>query len=219
MNDRQPAEELCALAMTSALGNLNLRANSARDTATVPGWVNWLARAAARERGLPNAKADRAYLTKVRDTVDILIGDQIVCYRANAHRMHRIESHLHFAGKALFGGTTVACALWIAPKRANVPMNFGGGSGLTEITTWLTAARPALGAAMYGIGMPGDFAGLAPRSEATVTQLERLMRALRDNPLEFVRLNVRLRRLADIMIVHIAHWRTTYQARPLKLPG
>ena len=198
MNDRQPAEELCSLAMTSALGDLNLRANSARDAATAPGWVNWLARAAARELGLPDAKADHAYLTKVRVTVDILIVDQIVYHRANAHRMHQIESRLHSAGKALFGGTMVACAFWIAAKRANVPMNFGGVIGLTKITTWLTAARPPLGAAMYGIGMQGDFAGLAPRSEATVAQLERLMRALRDNPLEFVRLNARLRRLPTL---------------------
>jgi len=128
MNDRQPAEELCSLAMTSALGDLNLRANSARDAATVPGWVDWLARAAARELGLPDAKVDHAYLTKVRDTVDILIADQIVYHRANAHRMHQIESRLHSAGEALFGGTMVACALWIAAKLANVPMNFGGGN-------------------------------------------------------------------------------------------
>ena len=99
MNDRQPAEELCSLAMTSALGDLNLRANSARDAATVPGWVNWLARAAARELGLPDAKADHAYLTKVRVTVDILIADQIVYHRANAHRMHQIESRLHLRAK------------------------------------------------------------------------------------------------------------------------
>lgn len=74
--------------MTSALGNLDPSANSARDAATVSGWVNWLVRAAARELGLPDAKADHTYLTKVRDTVDIFIADQIVYHRANAHRMH-----------------------------------------------------------------------------------------------------------------------------------
>ena len=219
MDDRHLAEELRSLAMTSALGNLNLRASSGRDAATLPGWVNWLARATARELGLPDAKADYAYLSKVRDTVDMLIADQIAYHRANAHRMHKLESRLHHMGEILFGGTIVACVLWIVAKLAHVPMNFGGTIGLTEIVTWLTAAMPALGAAMYGIGMQGDFAGIAQRSEATVARLERLKRALKDDPLEYARLNARLRRLADIMLIDIAHWRTTYQARPLKLPG
>ena len=133
--------------------------------------------------------------------------------------MDKLESRLHAAGEILFGGTMVACVAWICAKLMNVPMTFGGSIGLTEIVTALTAAMPAMGAALYGIGMQGDFAGIAHRSEATVARLERLKRALKDDPLEYARLIARLRRLADIMLTDVAHWRTTYQARPLKLPG
>ena len=94
-----------------------------------------------------------------------------------------------------------------------------GGVGLTEIVTLLTAVLPAFGAALYGISMQGDFAGVADRSDATVARLERLKRALKDDPLDYSRLIARLRRLADIMLTDVEHWRTTYQARPLKLPG
>jgi hypothetical protein len=219
MDDRHPAEQLRSLAMTSVLGNLNLRASSGRDAAALPGWVNWLGRATARELGLPHAKVDEAYLASVRDTAENLITDQIAYHRTNAHRMHALESRLHAAGEILFGGTIVACVIWIIAKLAHVPMTFGGTIGLTEIVTALTAAMPAMGAALYGIGMQGDFAGIAQRSEATVARLERLKRALKDDPLEYPRLNARLRRLADIMLTDVAHWRTTYQARPLKLPG
>ena len=98
-------------------------------------------------------------------------------------------------------------------------MNFGGAVGLTEIVTALTAGMPALGAAIYGIRMQGDFAGIADRSEVTVVRLDRLRRALKDDPLDYARLIARLRRLAEIMLADVEHWRTTYQARPLALPG
>ena len=221
MDDRHLAEQLRSLAMTSALGNLNLRATASgdSDSATLPGWVHWLVRATARELGLPNATADTAYLARVQAAANGLVDDQLAYHRANAKRMHKLDHRLHHAGEFLFGGTIVACAGWIICKLAGVPMTFGGTIGLTEIVTALTAAMPALGAAIYGIGMQGDFAGIAQRSEATVARLERLKRALKDDPLEYTRLISRLRRLADIMLTDVAHWRTTYQARPLKLPG
>jgi hypothetical protein len=219
MDDRHLAEQLRSLAMTSALGNLNLRASSGRDASALPGWVHWLSRATARELGLPHATADQTYLSSVRNASASLITDQIAYHRANAARMHKLESRLHAAGELLFGGTIVACAAWIAAKLMGVPMTFGGTIGMTEIVTALTAAMPALGAAIYGIRMQGDFAGIAHRSEATVARLERLKRALKDDPLDYTRLIARLRRLADIMLTDVAHWRTTYQARPLTLPG
>ena len=220
MDDRHLAEQLRSLAMTSALGNLNLRASAGVDAGALPGWVHWLARATARELGMPHATADQNYLAHVHSAAMNLVDDQIAYHRANAKRMHKLEHRLHHAGEFLFGGTIVACSAWIICKLAGVPMSFGGtGIGLTEIVTALTAAMPALGAALYGIRMQGDFAGIADRSEVTVTRLERLKRALKDDPLDYTRLIARLRRLADIMLGDVEHWRTTYQARPLKLPG
>ena len=64
-----------------------------------------------------------------------------------------------------------------------------------------------------------DFAGVAYRSQVTVARLERLARAMRDDALDYARLTARLRNLADIMLTDVSNWRTTYQARPLALPG
>jgi len=219
MDDRHLAEQLRSLAMTSALGNLNLRATAAGDAGTLPGWVRWLSRATARELGMPDATADQAYLARVHGAAMNLIEDQTAYHRANAQRMHKLEHRLHLAGEILFGGTIVACSAWIIAKLTGMPMTFGGTIGLTEIVTALTAAMPALGAAIYGIRMQGDFAGIADRSAVTVVRLERLKRALKDDPLNYTRLIARLRRLADIMLSDVEHWRTTYQARPLTLPG
>lgn len=218
MDDRHLAEQLRSLAMTSALGNLNLRANAV-DAGVIPGWVHWLARATARELGMPNATVDHAYLSNVHAATTRLIDDQINYHRTNAGRMHKLEHRLHRTGEILFGATIVAGIVWVVFKLAGWPMNFGGAVGLTEIVTALTAGMPALGAAIYGIRMQGDFAGIADRSEVTVVRLDRLRRALKDDPLDYARLIARLRRLAEIMLADVEHWRTTYQARPLALPG
>ncbi|MBL8522023.1 MAG: hypothetical protein JNK75_15300, partial [Betaproteobacteria bacterium] len=219
MDDRHLAEQLRALAMTSQLGNLNLRASASGETGALPGWVNWLARATARELGLPNAVADRRYLDRVQVAALNLVREQIAYHHGNAHRMHKLEHRLHKIGSMLFGGTAAACVLWVAAKLTGAPMQLGAGIGITELVTWITAAMPALGAAIYGIRMQGDFVGIAFRSEVTVARLERVQRSLDDENLDYAKLMARLKRLSDIMLSDVEHWRTTYQARPLALPG
>jgi hypothetical protein len=221
MDNRHLAEQLRALSFTSLLGDLSLRAHVNRDAATVPGWVGWLARATARELAIPNASADVAYLTTVRDAALRLIEDQIAYQHANEKRMHKLEHRLHNAGELLFGATIVACAVWIIAKLTGAPVygNGGGGVNMTVVVSLLTAAMPALGGAIYGIRMQGDFAGIAHRSHTTVARLERLRRAMLGDPVDYARLNSRLRNLADIMLIDVSNWRTTYQARPLSLPG
>ena len=222
MDNRHLAEQLRALALTSVLGDLGLRSHAShsnRDAAVTPGWVGWLARATARETGLPNATATNAYLGRVRDMALGLISEQMAYQQINADRMHKLEHRLHKAGEILFGGTIVACVAWIIAKLTEIPMGLVGKVGMTEIVTFLTAVLPALGASIYGIRMQGDFAGVAFRSQVTVSRLGRLKRAMQDDPPDYARLSVRLRNLADIMLTDVSNWRTTYQARPLALPG
>ncbi len=222
MDNRHLAEQLRALALTSVLGELGLRSHashSGRDAAAVPGWVGWLARATARETGLPNVNADTAYLTRVRDMALKLIDEQMAYQQTNAGRMHKLEHRLHQAGEVLFISTIVACVAWIIAKISGIPMGLVGKVGMTEIVTFLTAVLPALGASIYGIRMQGDFAGVAFRSQVTVSRLERLKRAMLKDPIDYARLSARLKNLADIMLTDVSNWRTTYQARPLTLPG
>ena len=222
MDNRHLAEQLRALALTSVLGDLGLRSHashSGRDAAAIPGWVGWLARATARETGLPNVHADDATLTRVRDMALHLINEQMAYQHTNAARMHKLEHRLHQSGEILFGGTIVACVAWIIAKLTGMPMGVVGNVGMTEIVTFITAVLPALGASIYGIRMQGDFAGVAFRSQVTVSRLERLKRAMHDDPIDYARLTARLRNLADIMLTDVSSWRTTYQARPVALPG
>ncbi len=220
MDNRHLAEQLRSLALSSTVGDLALRSTTGtRDAAATPGWVDWMARATARETGLPHARADEGYLGAVRDAALHMLDEQLGYHRANAARMHKLDHRLSLAGEVLFGATVLACLAWITFKIGGLPMGPKGKVGLTEIVTFATAALPALASAIYGIRQQGDFGGAAFRSQVTVERLERLRHYMSGDPIEHARLSARLRSLSDIMTNDISNWRSTVKARPLTLPG
>lgn len=217
---RHLAEQLRVASMGSLLGDLGLRDAGTEGGAVSPGWVRWYARATTRELGLPQAVVDQDYLAHVRQATLSMIEDQAAYHHANARQMQVLDHRLHRFGGLLFAATAWACAAWIAARLAGLDTNGGRmGVDLTITVTVLTAVLPAMGAALYGIRMQGDFNGVAERSQVTAARLDTLRRGLLQDPLEFSRLQSRLRRLAEVMLADLSHWRTTYQARPLDLPG
>ena len=127
------------------MGDLGLRSTTGtRDAAAVPGWVGWLARATARETGLPDARIDENYLRSVRDVALQLIDDQLGYHRSNAARMNKLENRLARSGEIMFGATVAACIGWIIFKLSGLPMGSKGHVGVTEIVTFTTASLPAL---------------------------------------------------------------------------
>lgn len=219
MDDRHLAEQLRVTFVSSMLGDLDLRGSEARDAALVPGWVRWLSRATAREIGLPGAIVNNDYLAKLRTATLAMIADQIEYHRSNAARIDLLDHRLHRMGEYLFGGTIMACIAWLTLALTGAMQAVSHVMNLTAIVTAVTAVLPALGASLYGIRMQGDFAGIAGRATVIVKRLERLQRAIESDALEFTRQRSRLRRLSDIMLTDVSSWRTTYQARPLTLPG
>lgn len=216
---RHLAEQLRVASMGSLLGDLGLRDAGTDGGAVPPGWVRWYARATTRELGLPQAVVDQDYLARVRQAALSMIEDQSAYHHANAKQMHTLDHRLHRLGGLLFAATAWACAAWIAAKLLGLDTNGGMGVDLTITVTVVTAVLPAMGAALYGIRMQGDFNGVAERSQVTASRLDTLRRGLLEDPLEFPRLQSRLHRLAEVMLGDLSRWRTTYQARPLDLPG
>ena len=78
---------------------------------------------------------------------------------------------------------------------------------------------PSIGAAIYGIRMQGDFAGVAERAETLAHHLGALKRVVAEDALSFDTLSRRVRRVVDLLTADLASWRQTYHARPLSLPG
>ena len=85
--------------------------------------------------------------------------------------------------------------------------------------TIASAALPAIGAAIYGIRMQGDFAGTAERNEALVERL-RVIRVMDDDAQSsYDVLHRRVRQIAELLTQDLSTWLHTYSARPLVLPG
>jgi len=218
---RQLAERLRCLALSAQIGDLNLR--EGRGGLADPGWIHWYARATGRELGLPSAIADKAYLGCVRDGLADLLDDQIAYHRANAKRMHKLDDRLHRLGTLLFALTALACVGILMFEAAVHLAHLGGldgaGKPLAIGATIVSAALPAIGAALYGIRMQGDFSGVAARGESLAGEMAALREALCADRLDFEVLTRRIRRAADLMTSDLAHWRLAYRGRPLSLPG
>ncbi len=217
LDNRALAERLRCLAIAAQLGDLDLRAGGDR----TPGWVDWYSRATAREVGLPSARVDDAYLRQVQHDLSVLIDGQTAYLGAEAHQMHRLEHRLHSLGTMLFGVTALTCLGLLGFKVAEAathalePM----AHPLAIAATIISAALPAIGAAIYGIRMQGDFAGTAERSHALAERLSTLRAVIADDALDFDTLSRRTRRVADLLTDDLANWFQTYHARPLVLPG
>jgi hypothetical protein len=218
LDHRHLAERLRVLSIGAQLGDLDLRAEASAER----GWVGWYARATAREIGLPTVHVDAAYLGCVRAALTHLIDDQIAYLANDAARMHRLEHRLHRLGGWLFATTAIVCVAVLGFKLAAAlgpevlehaakPIGLGA--------TIISAALPAIGAAIYGIRMQGDFAGTSERSAGLAGQLQVLKTVIESDALDFDTLTRRTRRAADLLTRDLATWLRTYHARPLTLPG
>lgn len=216
LHNRALAERLRCLAISTQLGELDLRASG-----RTPGWVAWYTQATARELGLRSVVVDKAYLSYVRSDLTALIDDQVGYLGADAHRMHVLEHRLHTLGTVLFALTAIACIFTLAFKAVNSvahgldPLSHP----LTIAATIVGAALPAVGAAIYGIRMQGDFAGIAGRNQALAAQLATLRGVIAEDALSFDTLSRRARRVTGLLTEDLASWLQTYDARPLTLPG
>lgn len=217
LDNRTLAERLRCLALSAQLGDLDLRGS---DEQTSP-WVAWYVRAAARELGMPHVRADDAYLACVRCELLALIDDQIAYMATEERRMHDLEHRLHLVGTTLFAMTALACVGLLGFK---VVLQMAPGlyplqAPVSLAVTIISAAFPAIGAAIYGIRMQGDFGGAASRSAQLRHQLSTLQQVIHADALDFDTLTRRVRRVADLLEGDLTSWLRTYHARPLALPG
>jgi hypothetical protein len=184
-------------------------------------WVRWYVRATARQIGLPSARIDAAFLTRVRDDLMRLIEDQTSYLASDARRMHHLEHRLHNLGTILFATTALVCVAILIIKLADVmlPDLEHYGHLLAIVGATVGAALPAIGAGIYGIRMQGDFAGIAGRNHALGHHLATLATVIANDPLDFDTLGRRAKRATDLLTADLASWLQTYDARPLALPG
>lgn len=216
LDQRTLAEELRCLAVSASLGDLFVRGARAEDG----GAAGRERRDVARRIGLPSARIDTSYLADAHASLAALLDDQIGYVRREAGRMHLLEHRLHRLGGALFATTALVCAgvlgiemVWTFSHEPGVA------HALPLGVTVVSASLPAIGAAVYGIRMQGDFAGAAERNASLAIQLTELRRIVRDEAPGFDGLRRLIRRTAELLTADVSQWVRATRARPLSLPG
>jgi hypothetical protein len=139
-------------------------------------WMNWQARAIARDVGLPNTRVNKVYVIERCAELLEYLGTaspqhgQIGFHHMNCHRMERIHQRLHRMSLILFGVTIAAVAFnWI--------LRFINPDAPERVTAWLilfSAFLPSLGAAFATINNQGEFARLQRRAAAMTQSLTAL---------------------------------------------
>ncbi|GGB20805.1 hypothetical protein GCM10011380_07980 [Sphingomonas metalli] len=217
LEQRTLAEELRCLAVSASLGDLFLRGVRAEESAG----AGRQRRDIARRIALPSGRIDAAYLGEAHDSLVALLDDQIGYVERESGRMHRLEHRLHRFGGLLFTITALVCVCVLGVELVWTFLLHEPGveHALPLGVTVVSASLPAIGAAVYGIRMQGDFAGAAERNAALATQLTALRRIAQDEPPEFDALRRLIRRTAEMLTADVSQWSRATRARPLSLPG
>jgi len=185
--------------------------------------VRHVLRDTARAIGVPDGAVDAAWLGAVREALLRLIDGQSAYLAREAARMHRLEHRLHVLGTGLFAMTALACVTAMAVEATLAftgrELSESAAHVFLVVMTMITAGLPALGAAIYGIRMQGEFASLAERAHDTHQRLHLLRHTIEHDVPSFDTLRRRIAHLIEIVTSNTADWHRTHHARPLALPG
>jgi hypothetical protein len=176
-------------------------------------WVEWYAAAVWRAVGCPSGRIERPKVATLAGTVaKHELQPQIDYHLSTAHQAERLDERLEIFGYALFALTLVGCvvlilAFWIAPDWVKHNSSW---------FTLLSAGLPAIGTAVFGIRVQGDYVGSAMRSEQTGRVLEQIA--------ERLRAETSLPRAADLaeqsaraMLTDLDEWRLLNQQHNLSV--
>jgi hypothetical protein len=213
---RHLAERLRHLRYLSLTGSPIILADTERGSNADESWVEWYASMTQRELGLPTATADESYVEAVRVILgEVELAEQKAYHQQNMQRLKKLHRRLHMAGVIAFGATALVCLLFLAVYYLNHEM----AATWKPWVTSLTALLPAIGAALYGIRVQGDFEGVAQRSRAMVERLEEIESLLQRRPMSFAILSRLAQQTSDSMLAEVADWRLVFRTRPLDLPA
>jgi hypothetical protein len=183
-------------------------------------WVSWYVGAISRLLPLPTCVADGDYVEAVRKAViGAELVEQINYHHANRDSMAFAAHRLHWAGLVLFGTPIVAGVVFIVGYARFV---LAGATWAHDYRFWvvaITAAFPAIGAALNAIRVQADFETVGIRSQDTAAHLATIVEAMRKDPPDFTRLSDRIQRAVAVMGAEHSEWRTLFGTRPLSLPA
>jgi len=209
---RQLAERLRPMRSLKLLG---IAAPDAPGSATEPvarRWTDWYAAGIWRTMGCPSGKFDEQRMEALaRAIAGHEIAPQIAYNRSNAEQAERLDNRLETLGAALFGATLVGCVVLIGGLLLAPEWTARHGN----VFIFLSAGLPALGTAIFGIRVQGDFSGTALRSQATADLLERIATDLGKAGPDLARSADLAEQAGRIMLADLGEWRLVNQQHEL----
>jgi hypothetical protein len=176
-------------------------------------WTEWYAASMWRAMGCPSGLIiDPARLSAMLTEQELR--PQIAYHRRAAHLAESLDHRLHLIGLALFAATVIGCLVLIVGYFA-APDWVGVHSRLFVI---LSAGLPAVGTAIFGIRVQGDFAGTAQRSLSTAARLEATA-AESTSGADLMRAADLFEEAARAMLADLGEWQLAHQQRELVIPG
>ncbi len=207
---REVAERLRAAIPLWLLGEARRDAAGAEPT-----WPGWYARAHRRALGLWSGALDQDRLVAVRQALSVLADGQRDYHTGIAVLMGSVERRMLTIGRILFGLTMLIGAVNLVLAIIGVELPFAW----QYVLVGFTAAFPALGSAIFGIRLIGDFEGAAERSARTAGTMDSIGAALRQDPPDLAVLRSRANAIADAMLGDMSHWRMSTESRKLVSPA
>ncbi|MBL9121686.1 MAG: hypothetical protein JNL80_17405, partial [Phycisphaerae bacterium] len=176
-------------------------------------WIAWYVRAYERAIGLPIARVDQAYLEEAYGDVTKVLADQISFHQASVRRCHMLEHRIHAIGLFLISLCLVACLFHVIVHHLHLEWF---SPGVLHTFSFVTAAFPAIGAALEGIVNQGEFRRVARRSKAMASHLASI-KAKADGlqkdkapPLTRASVSDIASRTASAMINELLDWRVVF---------
>ena len=183
------------------------------ERARPPRWLDWYAAAIWRASGCTSG-----CLLDQRAVADFIVDEelrpQLVYHRAAAHQMHLLDHRLHNIGMLLFAASLLSCLVFLV----GYLVAYGWVRENAGTFVALSAGLPALGAAIFGIRVQGDFGASASRSSGTADDLARYIDALERSGGDLPRVVDLVEGAAATMLADLSDWRQAYERRQLELP-
>lgn len=177
-------------------------------------WVDWYALAVWRALGCPSGVIDAPRLKALTATIaEHELAPQIAYHRSAAAQAERLDHRLEIIGLCLFSLALVGCvALLLGFAVAPVWVKHN-----SNWFTMLSAGLPAIGTAVFGIRVQGDYVGSAVRSEQTAHVLEQIAERLERDPSNLSRAGDLVEQAARAMHADLDEWRLLNQQHDLSV--
>ncbi len=209
---RQLAERLRPMRSLKLLGVASPPSSERQGVPPQNGWIDWYARSVWRAAGCPTAA-----LTNARSLSRMIVREELrpqVAYNTtNSGQMHMLDHRLHVTSILLFAVTIIGCVTSVV---VNLVLHNPELSH-SKVFVIVAAGLPAIGAAIFGIRMQGDFGSTEERSRGTADNLKRIADALEHPHVTLARSTDLVEAAAATMLNDVSEWRRAYQKRTLQL--